>query len=148
MTFPNTVTLLNVKNGSLGRGRSNWPNVGDKTNGKKDSNPSFIDEQILLSKLLSIMALMETRKKLHIITRQRDLWNKFQLNYIVLKKYCARPKMLQGKLQVLNNGKHEKKPGKVRTGKSKQEKMTHEEKETGQSHEHRGRCCFFQGRRM
>ena len=43
----------------------------------------------------------------------------------------------------MNNGKDEKKPGKVRTGKSKQEKMTHEEKETGQSHEHLGRCCFF-----
>ena len=63
-----------------------------------------------------------------------------QLNYnfvhVVLKKQWARPKLVVGKLQVLNDGKLEKKLRKVRTGKVKQEKMTHEEKETGRNHEH------------
>ena len=57
-----------------------------------------------------------------------------QLNYnfvhVVLKKQQARPKLVVGKLQVLNDGKMAKKSRKVRTGKEKQEKMTHEEKET------------------
>ena len=55
------------------------------------------------------------------------------------------PKIDAGKLQVLNDGKLEKKTRKVRTGKAKHEKMTHEEKETCRSHEHRGRCYFFRG---
>ena len=45
-----------------------------------------------------------------------------QLNYnfvhVVLKKQWARPKLVVGKLQVLNDGKLEKKLRKVRTGKA------------------------------
>ena len=46
MTFPKTVTLLNVKNGSSGRGRHNYPKIGDKTNTQKGS-----DYVLLLNKL-------------------------------------------------------------------------------------------------